>query len=385
MIRRRPVGVGRNIVDVGRIFAVRAPGIADVVEEIGPEHMASEAPTFVVALAEHMHGAEADLIDAAHVPAQVVHAGPARLAERNHVVIAAVHAVHERDAFAGMVGKPEPKHLRIEFDGLHHVRGEHQHMREPAGMGAFDGAAVRRAAMERRRGRLDERALLVGRRLRRDRDFDRVAVVVVDPDPVRLDARRPIDALDAEGLELLGEAVEIVLEYAERDVLVLLARSLADRAPDMRTALRRERESGAAFADLEPEFVVKGFGRGQIRDDEMEMVERMHAELAGPARRLHETLNCRHVSPPRLVIVSRRILRTLGHERAHGTVAPPTIFVFAPLRLPAQTTVCRCDPRIPPWSSTTSPRFRNCGGFMPRPTPSGVPVITTSPGRSVMN
>ena len=112
--------------------------------------------------------------------------------------------------------------------------------------------------------------------------------------PFELDARRPIDALDAEGLESLGEAVEIVLEYAERDVLVLLARSLADRAPDMRTALRRERESGAAFADLEPEFVVKGFGRGQIRDDEMEMVERMHAELAGPARRLHETLNCRH-------------------------------------------------------------------------------------------
>ena len=257
--------------------------------------MAPEAPPLVVALAEHMHGAEADVVDAAHVPAQVVHAGRARLAERDHVVIAAVDAVHEGDALAGVVGKPQPKHLRIEVDGLHHVGGEDEHMREPARMGAFDGAAVRRPALERRRGPLDERALLVRRGLRRDRDLDQVAVMVMDPDPVRVDPLRRIDALDAERLEAFGEAVEIVLENAERHVLVLLARTLADRAPDMRIACRREREGGAALADIEPELVVKGPGDGQVRYDEMEMVERMHAELAGPAGRLHETLNCRHV------------------------------------------------------------------------------------------
>ena len=32
-----------------------------------------------------------------------------------------------------------------------------------------------------------------------------------------------------------------------------------------------------------------------------------------------------------------------------------------------------------------SPAFRNCGGFMPKPTPGGVPVVMTSPGSSVMN
>ena len=31
-----------------------------------------------------------------------------------------------------------------------------------------------------------------------------------------------------------------------------------------------------------------------------------------------------------------------------------------------------------------SPGFRNCGGFMPRPTPDGVPVGITSPGNNVM-
>src|SRR5271166_6829065 len=55
------------------------------------------------------------------------------------------------------------------------------------------------------------------------------------------------------------------------------------------------------------------------------------------------------------------------------------------LNCACQTTRCRCEPRIPPSSSTTSPGLRNCEGFMPAPTPSGVPVTTMSPGRSVMN
>ena len=34
---------------------------------------------------------------------------------------------------------------------------------------------------------------------------------------------------------------------------------------------------------------------------------------------------------------------------------------------------------------TTSPALRNCGGFMPSPTPGGVPVTTMSPGSSTKN
>jgi hypothetical protein len=36
-------------------------------------------------------------------------------------------------------------------------------------------------------------------------------------------------------------------------------------------------------------------------------------------------------------------------------------------------------------SVTTSPALRNCGGFMPMPTPGGVPVVMMSPGIRVMN
>src|ERR1700676_5014550 len=49
------------------------------------------------------------------------------------------------------------------------------------------------------------------------------------------------------------------------------------------------------------------------------------------------------------------------------------------------TTFCFCSPR--PWtpSVTTSPALRYCGvGFMPMPTPGGVPVVITSPGSSVI-
>ena len=49
------------------------------------------------------------------------------------------------------------------------------------------------------------------------------------------------------------------------------------------------------------------------------------------------------------------------------------------------TKVCFCVPSPSMPSSTTSPFFRNFGGFMPRPTPGGVPVEMMSPGSSDMN
>src|SRR6476660_6110852 len=50
------------------------------------------------------------------------------------------------------------------------------------------------------------------------------------------------------------------------------------------------------------------------------------------------------------------------------------------------TTFCRCSPRPSMPRVTTSPALRNLGsGFMPRPTPGGVPVVMTSPGSSTKN
>ena len=43
-----------------------------------------------------------------------------------------------------------------------------------------------------------------------------------------------------------------------------------------------------------------------------------------------------------------------------------------------------CDPKLSTVSSILSPSLRNTGGFIPRPTPGGVPVVTISPGINVI-
>ena len=50
-----------------------------------------------------------------------------------------------------------------------------------------------------------------------------------------------------------------------------------------------------------------------------------------------------------------------------------------------QMACCRCSPKPSIPNSTTSPCFKYCGGFIPIPTPDGVPVDMTSPGNKVMN
>src|SRR6476659_754497 len=92
-------------------------------------------------------------------------------------------------------------------------------------------------------------------------------------------------------------------------------------------------------------------------------------------------------------------------QRRHCVVNPfislraiaPEVLVGVDAHVAAQTAVEKCSPceklitrcrdspspSIPNWMA--SPAFRNCGGFIPNPTPAGVPVLITSPGSSVMN
>ena len=61
------------------------------------------------------------------------------------------------------------------------------------------------------------------------------------------------------------------------------------------------------------------------------------------------------------------------------------VFIWAFSFQVSATQTCRCWPKHSIPSSTTSPAFRYCGGFIPSPTPGGVPVETTSPGCRVKN
>ena len=91
--------------------------------------------------------------------------------------------------------------------------------------------------------------------------------------PFEFDARRRIETRNAHFLQAFCEAVDIVLECAERDVLVLLSRALTDEAPNMRGTLCGEREAIATLGDVQAEFRVEILRDRKIRRDELEMVD----------------------------------------------------------------------------------------------------------------
>src|SRR6516225_8022029 len=72
MVAGLPALRGRDEVDVAGIFRVATPWILDVVEIVGAQHVTAEPPAPGIALARHVHGAEPNVIDAAHVPAAMM-------------------------------------------------------------------------------------------------------------------------------------------------------------------------------------------------------------------------------------------------------------------------------------------------------------------------
>ena len=294
MVARVPVAIDRHVVDVGGIFAVAAPGIAHIVEKVRPEDVTAEAPSPVVAFAEHMHGAGADLIDAADIPAEMVMAGRVRARESDHVMVAAMDAVQKSDIVARMVGEPKAEHAGVELDRLRHVRREHQDMREAARIGALHRAPEGRAALPRPRRDGREDALLVRRGFWLDGDFDEIAVMVVEPEAVRIDAGRRIETRNAHVLQAFCKAVDIVFECAEGNVLVLLLWPLPDETPDMRGTFGGEGEPIAVLGYVKAEFGVEALRDFEIGRDELEMIDRMDAELARPARRMDMSLDLGH-------------------------------------------------------------------------------------------
>src|SRR5580658_7440201 len=73
-----------------------------------------------------------------------------------------------------------------------------------------------------------ETGLFVRRRFGGNFDLNRIAVVIMKPQAVRIDAGRRIKALDPHGLQALGKSVDVFLKRAERHIAVLLARSFCD-------------------------------------------------------------------------------------------------------------------------------------------------------------
>ena len=245
--------------------------------------MAPEPPAGRETLVGHLHGADPDIIDRADVPAQVMQAGAFRFHERDHVVIAAVDGVHEGDHVAGTVGEPQPQRLAVEHDGLGNIAGEDQHMREPPRLHHRDLAAARSGRDSGHAPKHRERRFLVGRTFFRHPDLNRSAIGVAEPEPVRFGAGRRIDARNPHAVEPLAKARQVIVEGPEGDELQFLLWPFHDRAPAMRMAVGVEAERAVLFLQVEPEQAVELLGVSQIRNRQVEVVERMDAKLAGTA------------------------------------------------------------------------------------------------------
>src|SRR2546426_2076744 len=75
MIAVLPVLVDWDVVDVAGILRITAPWIADVVEVVGAEHVTAKSPALSEALFGHVACADADVVQGAHIPTEVVQAG----------------------------------------------------------------------------------------------------------------------------------------------------------------------------------------------------------------------------------------------------------------------------------------------------------------------
>src|SRR5690606_34408812 len=104
--------------------------------------MAAQTPAALMTLHRHMGSAQTDFLHRAHIPAAVVKASSRRLDERQHVVIAAVHAVTKGDDFGRTVRQTHAEYIAVEGDGTADVGGENRDMRHAARVDAWCLAAA---------------------------------------------------------------------------------------------------------------------------------------------------------------------------------------------------------------------------------------------------
>ena len=217
-------------------------------------------------------------------------------------MIAAVDAVHEGDHVAGAVGQPQPQHLAVELDGLRDVAGEHQHVREPARLhhaacGCGSAHPARRAAPRRFRTTISRSASFSRPRgsrsaCRRDRGTRCRSIRSPGGGSMRG---------DAQALEPLAEARQVILERAEGDELQLLARPLRPPSPsgaDGRGCGCRARRP--ASSHVEPERANRT-SRAAARSGTAKLKRSSECTPSSPGRRrepVARVSNLRHGGPP---------------------------------------------------------------------------------------
>src|SRR5438094_5978826 len=109
-VPRFPGRVLRNVIEVEEVLGEAAPWVANVVEEVGADHVPAEAPERLPAALPHAQRAHRHLVDAADLERAMVEARTLRLEEREVVVVGA--AAHEGHDLPAAVGEPHAEDAR---------------------------------------------------------------------------------------------------------------------------------------------------------------------------------------------------------------------------------------------------------------------------------
>src|SRR5207248_9513305 len=141
VVRRFPVSIGRDVIDIAKVLGHAVPRISDVVEEVRADDVPAESPAVLVALVEQVAGAHADLVDVADLEARVVETRLVRLDEAENVMIAASVPAHKGDDVLRAVRELKARDARVEVHHLLHLRSEAQ--RVPEARRPYLGAALR--------------------------------------------------------------------------------------------------------------------------------------------------------------------------------------------------------------------------------------------------
>src|SRR3546814_16590768 len=97
VVSRRPFAISRNKVDISGIFAVAAPGVANIIKIIRAENVTPEPPAACEASACHLAGTATDLLDRTDIPALMVHPRMVRHNQREPTVLPALRPGQEEN------------------------------------------------------------------------------------------------------------------------------------------------------------------------------------------------------------------------------------------------------------------------------------------------
>src|SRR6185369_11227259 len=124
---------------------------------IRSKNVSSHSPAGGKARGSHLHCAKTYFIHRPDVPTAMVQTGSTRFGKGDHVMVAAVDAMHKGDAISGAIREPEPQYFLIERDRFADIHGKHKNVREPARLNSRRSTAIWSAALAGGNRRILER------------------------------------------------------------------------------------------------------------------------------------------------------------------------------------------------------------------------------------